>query len=142
MPRIFLEHWGGRRTFSCLRCGTYLSNRKEIISARVNGHIGKAYLFRRVANIRQGVPIIHRLITGYHIVRDVFCILCDTKLGWVYEFIQASAERYKEGKFVIDRRLVQEIEVVNNKLAEYLFDRDDAATEAEVPDTMKIDKTY
>jgi hypothetical protein len=26
------------------------------------------------------------MITGRHIVRDVACKKCDTKLGWMYEF--------------------------------------------------------
>ncbi|EPB76971.1 hypothetical protein ANCCEY_03939 [Ancylostoma ceylanicum] len=37
MPRVFLEHWGGRRTFSCEKCGTYLSNRQEVVSTRFSG---------------------------------------------------------------------------------------------------------
>uniref|UniRef100_A0A0K0DKV7 Yippee domain-containing protein n=1 Tax=Angiostrongylus cantonensis TaxID=6313 RepID=A0A0K0DKV7_ANGCA len=68
MPRIFLEHWGGRRTFSCEKCGTYLSNRQEVVSTRFSGHTGKAFLFRRVANVRQGIPVVRKLTTGNHLV--------------------------------------------------------------------------
>ncbi|KIH42542.1 yippee putative zinc-binding protein [Ancylostoma duodenale] len=122
MPRVFLEHWGGRRTFSCEKCGTYLSNRQEVVSTRFSGKrnwfqfnfgdnryllltfvrfvlgcTGRAFLFRRVANIRYGEPVARKLTTGNHLLRDVFCIVCNTKLGWLYEFTHENAERYKEG---------------------------------------------
>ncbi|VDM57618.1 unnamed protein product [Angiostrongylus costaricensis] len=72
MPRIFLEHWGGRRTFSCEKCGTYLSNRQEVVSTRFSGRTGKAFLFRRVANVRQGIPVLRKLTTGNHLVSFFF----------------------------------------------------------------------
>ncbi|VDO67078.1 unnamed protein product [Heligmosomoides polygyrus] len=115
MPRMFFEHWGGRRTFSCEKCGTYLSNRQEVVSTRFSGTslslslgvcfptitfpgcTGRAFLFRRVANTRQGSPVVRKLTTGNHLVRDVYCLCCDTKLGWLYEFTNEDAERYKEG---------------------------------------------
>ncbi|KAK6026081.1 yippee putative zinc-binding protein [Ostertagia ostertagi] len=96
MPRMFFEHWGGRRTFSCEKCGTYLSNRQEVVSTRFSGSTGRAFLFRRVANTRQGNPVVRKLTTGNHLVRDVFCLCCGTKLGWLYEFTCEVAERYKE----------------------------------------------
>ena len=32
------------------------------------------------------------MITGRHIVRDVACKKCDTKLGWMYEFATGNFE--------------------------------------------------
>ncbi|KAK6034371.1 yippee putative zinc-binding protein, partial [Cooperia oncophora] len=82
------------------------------------GSTGRAFLFRRVANTRQGSPVVRKLTTGNHMVRDVFCLCCGTKLGWLYEFTCEVAERYKEGKFILERRLVRETEVAHNQLAE------------------------
>ena len=48
------------------------------------------------------------MLTGRHIVRDVSCKNCDTKLGWIYEFATEENQRYKEGKVILERALVTE----------------------------------
>ena len=45
------------------------------------------------------------MLTGRHIVRDVTCKKCDTKLGWVYEFATEETQRYKEGRVILERAL-------------------------------------
>lgn len=37
------------------------------------------------------------MITGVHLVRDVYCRNCLVKLGWMYEFAFSQDQRYKEG---------------------------------------------
>lgn len=48
------------------------------------------------------------MLTGRHIVRDVACKSCNTKLGWIYEFATEEAQRYKEGRVILERALVTE----------------------------------
>lgn len=48
------------------------------------------------------------MLTGRHIVRDVSCKNCDTKLGWIYEFAVDESQRYKEGRVILERALVTE----------------------------------
>ena len=48
MGRVFLEHIGGTRLFSCANCDTVLTNRNELISTRFTGATGRAFLFNRV----------------------------------------------------------------------------------------------
>ena len=73
------------------------------------------------------------MLTGRHMVRDVYCKNCDAKLGWMYEFATEDNQRfstifihmsmtcplyicmsytiyvrYKEGKVILERALVQE----------------------------------
>ena len=48
------------------------------------------------------------MLTGRHIVRDVACKTCNTKLGWVYEYATEDNQRYKEGKVILERALVNE----------------------------------
>ena len=48
------------------------------------------------------------MLTGRHMVRDVFCKNCDAKLGWMYEFATDDNQRYKEGRVILERALVQE----------------------------------
>lgn len=51
MGRIFLEHIGGSRMFSCAGCDTILTNRNELISTRFTGATGRAFLFNKVVNL-------------------------------------------------------------------------------------------
>ncbi len=48
------------------------------------------------------------MLTGRHMVRDVSCKNCDTKLGWIYEFATEENQRYKEGKVILERALITE----------------------------------
>jgi len=50
------------------------------------------------------------MLTGRHMVRDVSCKSCDSKLGWIYEFATEETQRYKEGRVILERALVTEIE--------------------------------
>ena len=51
MGRIYLDHIGGTRLFSCANCDTVLTNRNELISTRFTGSTGRAYLFGNVVNL-------------------------------------------------------------------------------------------
>ncbi len=48
------------------------------------------------------------MLTGRHIVRDVACKNCNVKLGWIYEYATDDNQRYKEGKVILERALVNE----------------------------------
>lgn len=50
------------------------------------------------------------MLTGRHMVRDVSCKRCEIKLGWIYEFATEENQRYKEGKVILERALVNEID--------------------------------
>ena len=50
------------------------------------------------------------MLTGRHIVRDVTCKKCDAKLGWMYEFATEDQQRYKEGRVILERAMVTEID--------------------------------
>ena len=51
MGRIFLDHMGGSRLFSCVSCDANLTNRSELISTRFTGATGRAFLFNKVVNL-------------------------------------------------------------------------------------------
>uniref|UniRef100_A0A914S0C1 Yippee domain-containing protein n=1 Tax=Parascaris equorum TaxID=6256 RepID=A0A914S0C1_PAREQ len=97
---------------------------------------GRAYLFRRVVNIRESDVESREMMTGRHLVRDVFCKRCNTKLGWMYEFAVEPDQKYKEGwsnnsrlgRVILERRLVRESEEFDDSLAE----RYDTETSSEV----------
>ncbi|CAG5866585.1 unnamed protein product [Menidia menidia] len=121
MGRIFLDHIGGTRLFSCANCDTILTNRSELISTRFTGATGRAFLFNKPINQAPGsTPQVVNLqysevqdrvmLTGRHMVRDVSCKNCNSKLGWIYEFATEDSQRYKEGRVILERALVRESE--------------------------------
>jgi len=90
------------RTYSCIHCRAHLANHDELISKSFQGNHGRAYLFNSVVNIGCG-PVEERyFITGLHSVKNIFCICCNTALGWYYEFCFEAREKYKEGKYIIE----------------------------------------
>lgn len=56
MGRIFLDHIGGTRLFSCANCDTILTNRAELISTRFTGATGRAFLFNKVLGTQLPSP--------------------------------------------------------------------------------------
>ncbi|KAL1819080.1 hypothetical protein ACET3Z_013949 [Daucus carota] len=64
---------------------------------------GKAYLFRNVANVTLGEKEERMMITGMHIVADIFCVCCGSNVGWKYESAYEKSQKYKEGKFILER---------------------------------------
>ncbi|CAG9864428.1 unnamed protein product [Phyllotreta striolata] len=116
MGRIFLEHMGGNRLFSCAHCGTNLTNRSELISTRFTGATGRAFLFNKVVNLTYSEVQDRVMLTGRHMVRDVSCKACDTKLGWMYEFATEDNQKYKEGRVILERALVTESDGMEDRL--------------------------
>ncbi|XP_077238708.1 protein yippee-like isoform X2 [Tasmannia lanceolata] len=43
------------------------------------------------------------MITGMHTVADIFCICCGSIVGWKYEAAHERSQKYKEGKFILER---------------------------------------
>ena len=113
MGRIYLEHIGGKRLFSCAQCDTFLTNRNELISTRFTGATGRAFLFNKVVNLHLSEVMDRVMLTGRHMVRDVYCKNCDAKLGWMYEFATEDNQRYKEGRVILERALVQECDGID-----------------------------
>jgi len=116
MGRIYLEHFGGSRLFSCGRCETFLTNREELISTRFTGSTGRAFLFKRVVNLSHSEPSERVMLTGRHWVRDVFCKKCNDKLGWMYEFALEETQRYKESHVILEKALIKERDGIEEEI--------------------------
>lgn len=103
MGRIFAEHRGGSVVYNCRKCGVFLTNKENLVSTRFQGASGKAYLFQKVWNIREEEACIRDMLTGRHLVRDVSCLFCNSKLGWMYEIAYMDDQRYKEGAVILEK---------------------------------------
>ena len=43
------------------------------------------------------------LLTGLHVVADIYCNGCDTRLGWKYVEAFEPSQKYKEGRFIVEK---------------------------------------
>ncbi|KWU45776.1 peptidylprolyl isomerase, partial [Rhodotorula sp. JG-1b] len=108
----------GGKVLGCKRCRTHLTTSEQIESkARTdrnplpwhaqnfNGQHGRAYLFTNVVNVALGPPEDRPMTTGLHTVRDVMCSKCGETLGWKYDRAYEATQKYKEGKFILERAM-------------------------------------
>ncbi|GAY34578.1 hypothetical protein CUMW_012180 [Citrus unshiu] len=71
---------------------------------------GRAYLFSDVVNIMLGPQEERLMLSGMHTVEDIFCCCCGQIVGWKYVAAHDKNQKYKEGKFVLERwRIVEEV---------------------------------
>jgi len=100
--RIF--HLSGKKLWSCKSCGTHVALHKNLHSKGYHGKSGTAYLFNEVVNTYRGEVKKKKLMSGDYLIRKVYCVSCDTYLGWKYE--QALGDvpenKYKEGKTILE----------------------------------------
>jgi hypothetical protein len=43
------------------------------------------------------------MTTGKHTVADIYCNCCQQLVGWKYESAYEKTQKYKEGKFILER---------------------------------------
>eukprot|EP00163_Fabomonas_tropica_P023110 TRINITY_DN403_c0_g1_i2.p1 TRINITY_DN403_c0_g1~~TRINITY_DN403_c0_g1_i2.p1 ORF type:complete len:114 (+),score=11.17 TRINITY_DN403_c0_g1_i2:337-678(+) len=103
MGKLFLAYLEGPRIYTCSVCKAHLAENDKIISKSFQGRHGRAYLFHNVVNVSVGPTEERVLITGLHTVADLFCISCQTVVGWKYEMAYEESQKYKEGKFIIEK---------------------------------------
>lgn len=60
----------------------------------INVFVGRAFLFNKVVNLVYSEVQDRVMLTGRHMVRDVSCKNCATKLGWIYEFATEENQRF------------------------------------------------
>lgn len=102
MGRVFVVDLEGR-TYKCKFCKTALALADELVSTAFRCRRGKAYLFNKAANITVGTLEERSMLSGMHTVADIFCCCCGQTVGWKYEAAREESQKYKEGKFVLER---------------------------------------
>eukprot|EP00304_Pavlova_gyrans_P012395 CAMPEP_0206060110 /NCGR_PEP_ID=MMETSP1466-20131121/50474_1 /ASSEMBLY_ACC=CAM_ASM_001126 /TAXON_ID=44452 /ORGANISM="Pavlova gyrans, Strain CCMP608" /LENGTH=145 /DNA_ID=CAMNT_0053435443 /DNA_START=9 /DNA_END=446 /DNA_ORIENTATION=- len=108
-PLVFLSSSRVDDIYSCSTCRTHLAHADAVISKSFTGRHGRAYLLAECVNTMTGPPEERTLLTGLHTVADTFCSTCRTPLGWKYESAHEASQRYKVGKFIVEKaRMVQD----------------------------------
>ncbi|KAJ2011935.1 hypothetical protein GGH91_000383 [Coemansia sp. RSA 2671] len=103
MHKVFLS---GTGIYGCSNCGTHLAFKDKVSSKSYTGQYGTAYLVDEVTNVRAGEAEKRNMTTGAHIVRDIVCMECNRYLGWTYVTAFTSDQKFKEGKFILERSLI------------------------------------
>mmetsp|Transcript_39915 Transcript_39915/g.96304 ORF Transcript_39915/g.96304 Transcript_39915/m.96304 type:complete len:244 (-) Transcript_39915:126-857(-) len=97
---IYLD---GPQVYACAKCRTHLTSHDEIISKSFHGRHGRAFLFDHCVNVDIGPAEERPLMTGLHSVCDIFCKRCKGMVGWTYIKAYESSQKYKEGKFILEK---------------------------------------
>jgi len=45
-------------------------------------------------------------MTGMHTVNDIYCSCCQRLLGWRYEKAYEEDQKYKEGKYILEKNMM------------------------------------
>ncbi|OMO53510.1 Yippee-like protein [Corchorus capsularis] len=110
MGRIFVVELDGR-SYRCKFCRTHFALPEDLVSRSFHSRRGKAYLFNNAVNITVGASEERMMLSGMHTVADIYCCCCGQIVGWKYEAAHEKSQKYKEGKFVLERgRIVDEID--------------------------------
>ena len=102
MGKVFQKFLVADVLYSCAHCQCHLATHGDIVSKAFMGRQGRAYLYRSLVNVNLGVEEDRHLSSGLHIVSDVYCNGCCTKLGWKYVFAYSDSQKYKEGTFIVE----------------------------------------
>lgn len=114
-----------KRIYGCKTCKTHLADHDDIVSRvrcpphpllpwgdadnplqNFRGQHGKAFLFNTVVNVVQCEAGERNMTTGRHVVRDITCRQCKETVGWKYDKAYENAEKYKEGKYILEAELL------------------------------------
>ncbi|CAM0147148.1 unnamed protein product [Urochloa decumbens] len=93
----------GAVIYRCKHCDTHLAYATDIISRMFRCKHGKAYLLDKMVNVNDGERDERMMTTGMHTVCDIFCVACGSIVGWKYLAAVDKSQRYKVGKFLLDR---------------------------------------
>lgn len=109
-------------TIRCSTCAADFAFSSQIVSKGFTGRYGRAYLVsppdqplrkgakgvkgKDLMNINIGSHESRLLVTGQHVVADISCAVCHTKVGWKYIDAKEETQKYKVGKFILETQRV------------------------------------
>ena len=82
-------------------------------------------------NVFCGPEAEKEMATGCHVVSDIYCIYCCVLIGWKYHKAYEKDQKYKEGKFIIEKAFLQKekeckLDAKNKKKNKSAAERDDS----------------
>jgi hypothetical protein len=110
MGKEFFLYIDSTNVYACKDCKTHFSSKPQLISKAFKGKFGRSFLMDQMINVNEGPSEEKILLTGVHVVKDVFCKGCKTYVGWTYVKAFEPSEKYKEGKFILERNQAIKLE--------------------------------
>eukprot|EP00918_Siedleckia_nematoides_P019995 GHVU01042634.1.p2 GENE.GHVU01042634.1~~GHVU01042634.1.p2 ORF type:complete len:132 (+),score=16.04 GHVU01042634.1:411-806(+) len=110
MGKLHVVTLSGKLVYCCKDCGIHLSPVENLVSTSFRGRTGTAWLFCDVVNVSEGQFEDRWMTTGLHTIVDIYCNICFTNLGWRYEEAFDEAQKYKRGKYILEKALLTAIE--------------------------------
>lgn len=110
MGRPVLERSTSDIVVECRRCRTHLAAPSDLISKLFQGSTGRASLYVKAINLDYGAEVTRSMTTGVHVIREASCRGCGKIVGWTYVKAYETDQTYKEGKVILERALVMEID--------------------------------
>jgi hypothetical protein len=110
MGKEFFMYIDSTNIYACKDCKTHFCSKPELISKTFKGKYGRSFLMSAMINVSEGPSEEKILLTGVHIVKDVFCKRCKAYVGWTYVKAFETSEKYKEGKYILERNLALKLE--------------------------------
>lgn len=101
MGKLFKFYLEGEDIYCCSACHTHLTSVGELESTTFSAGKYKATLFKSCINVILGPAENRQMTTGMHTVCDLYCIECESELGWKYLVAIEAMQKYKEGKFIL-----------------------------------------
>jgi hypothetical protein len=80
------------------------------MSKDFRGKTGTAFLFTKVINVFCGPESEKEMMTGRHVVCDVYCVQCCGLIGWTYLKAHEKDQKYKEGKFIVEKSYLTKVQ--------------------------------
>ncbi|GKV25552.1 hypothetical protein SLEP1_g34976 [Rubroshorea leprosula] len=93
----------GNELYSCRTCRNPLAYGEDILSKNFKTKSGAGYLFLYAMNLVVGRKEERQLLTGKFTIADIYCSKCNEYLGWQYLQTNDMRQRFKEGKYVLER---------------------------------------
>ncbi|PPQ72078.1 hypothetical protein CVT26_006712 [Gymnopilus dilepis] len=99
---LVVQAYEGHASFSCSKCSA-------VIVGLFPSFRSGIYLMQSATNVKLGRKEERSLLTGVHTVADVYCLGCNDRLGWFYHKASDHSQKYKEGKYLLEReKLIKE----------------------------------
>ncbi|KAF3432779.1 hypothetical protein FNV43_RR23881 [Rhamnella rubrinervis] len=98
-----MAEFDGHPYYSCINCRNPVAMRFDLLSKDFMVKTGQAYFFSRAMNVTVGKREDRRLVTGVYTIADIACSNCGEVLGWKYIRASEIRDKFKEGKFIIER---------------------------------------
>ncbi|XP_057472673.1 protein yippee-like At4g27740 [Actinidia eriantha] len=93
----------GNPLYSCRNCRNPLALSEDLLSKAFVGKSGPAYMFGHAMNVVLGQKEDKQLITGLFSICNLYCSKCGQDLGWKYVQAYDARQKFKEGRFILEK---------------------------------------